>query len=213
MLGDPGHIYWAAAWIWFLSIDTGEKTGDSCHGLCQVSKNCLFLPAALYIEVRHDLVLEWLVETGPCSHLPLHSSAGFDRGKESIFSSHSRHELTFWGGDVQVLLQTEAQLQLTSFKKISHSVWYPVLMQRDSTLPPAWASTCQVIMHPEVQLCTRTATEAAARIQNKNYWNIALCSYVSLVPGRNCRQSLYTASHGFIFPRRKQERSSSLFFK
>lgn len=85
MLGEPGHIYWAAGWIWFLSVDTGEKTGP---GLCQVSKSSLFLCSALHIEVRHDPVLECLVETGPCSHLPLHSSAGFERGKESICSSH-----------------------------------------------------------------------------------------------------------------------------
>lgn len=66
-----------------------------------------------------------LVETGPCSHLPLHSSAGFDRGEgESLLfpTEDSRHELAFWGGDVQVPFQTEAQFQLTAIRKRSHAV-------------------------------------------------------------------------------------------
>ena len=66
-----------------------------------------------------------LVETGPCSHLPLHSSAGFDRGEGArlLFPTEdSRRELAFWGGEVQVPFQTKAQFQLTSIRKRSHSV-------------------------------------------------------------------------------------------
>lgn len=66
-----------------------------------------------------------LVETGLCSHLPLHSSAGFDRGEGErlLFPTEdSRQELAFWEGDVQVPFQTEAQFQPTSIRKRSHSV-------------------------------------------------------------------------------------------
>lgn len=68
-----------------------EKTLDSCLTSAKSAKAASFF--LQHSTQKWDLVLECLVETRPCSHLPLHPSAGFDRGKESICPSH-------WGQQV-----------------------------------------------------------------------------------------------------------------
>lgn len=113
--------YWAAAWIWFLSIDTGEKKRKH-EILAWPLPSQQEQPLSSFSTPHGSEILSlnaWWKQghaaTFPCTHLQV-----LTEGKRAFAlpTEGSRWELVFWAGDAQILFQRKVQFQQTCILKI-----------------------------------------------------------------------------------------------